>query len=116
VTRGYDVVPVNPRAREIEGRPCFGRLQDVQPPVDAVLLMVGPACAEKAARDAVEIGVKHVWFHRGTGQGASTPAALAACAEAGVEVVDGLCPFMALPGASWIHRVHGFFRRRALAR
>jgi hypothetical protein len=29
-----------------------------------------------------------------------------------VELVHDLCPFMALPGASFPHRVHGFLRRR----
>jgi len=27
--RGYDAVPVHPGGGEIEGRPCFARLQDV---------------------------------------------------------------------------------------
>ena len=33
--RGYEPVPVNPAAREIEGQPCFPRLQEIQPPVEA---------------------------------------------------------------------------------
>jgi predicted CoA-binding protein len=30
--RGYDPVPVNPQATEIEGRNCFARLSDIAPP------------------------------------------------------------------------------------
>jgi predicted CoA-binding protein len=28
--RGYEPVPVNPAASEIEGRPCFKRLQEIR--------------------------------------------------------------------------------------
>jgi len=27
--RGYDAVPVNPEAREMDGQPCFARLQEI---------------------------------------------------------------------------------------
>jgi predicted CoA-binding protein len=63
-------------------------------------------------RDCLAAGVRRVWLHRGAGAGAATPAALALCAEAGVEVVHDLCPFMALPDAGFPHRVHHFLRRR----
>jgi len=88
--RGYDLVPVNPGAEQIEGRRCFARLQDVRPAADAALL--------------------RVWLHRGTGTGAASPGALAFCTANGLEVVHDLCPFMALPGTGFPHRVHRFFR------
>jgi predicted CoA-binding protein len=37
--RGYDMVPVNPIAEEIEERECFPCLQAVKPPVDGALVM-----------------------------------------------------------------------------
>jgi len=37
--RGYDMVPVNPRVSAVLGQPCYARVQDIQPPVDAALLM-----------------------------------------------------------------------------
>ena len=60
----------------------------------------------------VTFGVRRVWLHRGAGQGAESPGALAFCAAHGLEVVRDLCPFMALPGAALPHRLHGFFRTR----
>jgi predicted CoA-binding protein len=113
--RGLDVVPVNPALAEAEGRRCFARLQDVSPPADAALLMTPPGRTEAVLRDCVAAGIRRVWLHRGVGPGAATPAALALCAETGIEVVQGLCPFMALPGAAFPHRMHHFFRRMARA-
>ena len=62
--RGYDVVPVNPNTAEVEGRRCFARLQDVQPPVEGVLLMTSPAATETVVRDCAAVGVRKVWMYR----------------------------------------------------
>lgn len=116
LARGYDVVPVNPAAQEIEGRRAYARISDITPPVEGAYLLVPAAQAERAAEEALAAGVRQLWFHRGGGPGAASPAALARCAAAGVTPVTDLCPFMMLPGAGWFHRLHGHFRKRSLAR
>jgi predicted CoA-binding protein len=108
--RGYDMVPVNPNAREVLGRPCFGRVQDIQPPVDAVILMTSPAVTEGVVRDCAEAGIRRVWMYRAGGQGAVSPAAVEFCRERGIAVVPGECPFMFLPNAGF-HALHGFIRK-----
>ena len=108
--RGYDLVPVNPGAEQIEGRRCFARLQDVRPAADAALLLTSPEQSDAVLRDCVAAGIRRVWLHRGTGTGAASPGALAFCTANGLEVVHDLCPFMALPGSGFPHRVHRFFR------
>jgi predicted CoA-binding protein len=113
--RGLDVVPVNPGLAEVGGRRAFARVQEVAPAPEAALLLVPPARAADAVRDCLAAGVRRIWFHRGAGRGSSSVEALALCHARGVAVVQGLCPFMALPGAALPHRVHGFVRR-ALAR
>ena len=112
VKRGIDVVPVNPGAAELEGRPCFHRLADVQPPVQGALLMTHPLQAERVLAECVAAGVKRVWLHRGAGQGSGDARALAYCAANGLEAVRDLCPFMALPDAGFPHGVHAWFRKR----
>ena len=107
--RGYDMVPVNPNATAIGGRPCFARLQDVQPPVEAALLMTTPQVTEAAVRDCAEAGIKRVWMYRATGQGAVSAPAVDFCREHGIQVVEGECPYMFLPQTALFHRFHGFF-------
>ena len=109
--RGYDMVPVNPDVQEVDGRPCFRRLQDIQPPVDGALFMTPPAVTAQLVPDCKEAGVKRVWMFRGGGHGAATSNTVAACEEQGMSVVPGECPFMFLPGSSFIHRAHGFLRK-----
>jgi predicted CoA-binding protein len=112
VDRGYDVVPVNPTAAAIEDRACHASVRAVAPPVEAALLMTPPAQGPAAVQDCLASGVRRIWFHRGIGAGAASPEALRLCAQAGVEVVAGECPFMYLPATGLIHRIHGFFHRR----
>ena len=110
-SRGYDVAPVNPNLGEVEGRRCFGRVQDVEPPVEAVLLMTSPEVTEAVVRDCADAGVRTVWMYRATGRGSVSGKAVEFCRERGIQVIPGECPFMFLPGSAGIHRFHGFVRK-----
>ena len=109
--RGYDVVPVNPNLQEVLGLRCFARVQDVQPPVEAVLLMTSPEATETVVHDCAEAGIRRVWMYRAAGKGSVSAKAVAFCQEQGMRVVPGQCPFMFLPDAAGFHRFHGFVRK-----
>lgn len=109
--RGFDAVPVNPDASEIEGHPCFARLQEVQPPVEGALFMTAPAVTGTLVQDCPGAGVKRVWMFRGAGQGAASKEAIQFCESQGISVIPGECPFMFLPGGAWYHRFHGMVRK-----
>src|SRR5271166_5213197 len=109
--RGYDAVPVNPQAAEVDQQPCFARLQDVQPPVDGALLMTSPAVTDTIVHDCVAAGIKRVWMYRAAGTGAVSADAVKFCEAHGIAVVPGECPFMFLSGTSWFHRFHGLIRK-----
>jgi predicted CoA-binding protein len=106
--RGYDMVPVNLVADEIEGRDCYQCLQAVHPPVEGVLVMTPSYETARVVRDCLETGVRKVWLYRAGGQGATSEEAIALCKEHGVQLVEGQCPFMFLPATGFIHRAHGF--------
>ena len=110
-TRGYDVVPVNPAAQEIDGRPCIPNVKAIEPPVEAALLMTPPSETIKVVDDCADAGIHEIWMHRGGGQGSVSQVAVALCREKGIRVVEGECPFMFLPNTQFPHRVHGFIRK-----
>jgi predicted CoA-binding protein len=109
--RGYDVIPVNPKTPIINDRRCFARVQDIQPPVKAALLMTSPEVTETVVADCYAAGVTQVWMYRAGGTGAVSTRALEFCAAKGMQVIPGQCPFMFLPGAAGVHRFHGFIRK-----
>ncbi len=108
--RGYDMVPVNRNASELLGRRCFGRVQDILPAVDGVLLMTSPAVTDAVVRDCAEAGIRRVWMYRATGEGAVSAQAVEFCRDHGIAVVPGECPYMFLPKAGF-HRIHTFIRK-----
>jgi predicted CoA-binding protein len=109
--RGYDVVPVNPNTPNVLGKSCYARVQDIHPPVEAALLMTSPAHTEAVVADCAAAGIRKIWMYRAAGSGAVSEKAVEYCREHGMEVIPGECPFMFLPKAGGVHRLHGFFRR-----
>jgi uncharacterized protein len=109
--RGYDVVPVNPHMTELLGKKCYARVQEIQPPVDAALLMTSPEVSEEVVIDCAEAGIRRVWLYRAGGQGAVSEYAVGFCQVHDIAVVPGQCPFMFLERTAAVHRLHGFIRK-----
>lgn len=109
--RGYDVVPVNPGVKEVEGQPCCARVQEITPPVDGALLMTTSATTEQVVRDCAEAGITRIWMYRAGGAGAVSRNAIQFCEARGIRVVPGECPYMFLPETGFVHRAHGFVRK-----
>ena len=106
--RGYDMVPVNLLAREIDDKECFQRLQAIKEPVEGVLVMTPPHETLRVMRDCADAGIRQVWIYRAGGRGAVSPEAIEFCKQHGIRVVEGHCPFMFLPSTAFPHRAHGF--------
>ncbi len=109
--RGYDVVPVNPNMAEVRGRRCFARVQEIQPPVTAALLMTSPEATETVVHDCADAEIRRVWMYRAAGKGAVSARAVVFCREHGIQVVPGECPFLFLRDTAGIHRFHRFVRK-----
>jgi predicted CoA-binding protein len=109
--RGVEVIPVNPKAEEIEGRRSYAALQDIQPPVESVMLMTGQEAMPAAVEEILRVGARRVWIGGEGGPGLEGEKAARALQAGGVEVVSGYCMFMFLPGAAFFHRFHGFFKK-----
>lgn len=109
--RGYEVLPVNPKASTIEGLPSSASVAASQPSVDAALIMTPPGESAAAVRDCVAGGVSRIWLYAAVTQGSVTAEAIEAGRDAGATVIAGECPFMFLPNAGFIHGVHRLIRR-----
>jgi len=110
-SRGYDVVPVNPNADEIEGLCCYKRISDIQPPVEATLLFTTGTATDVVVKDCLAANVKRIWMYRATGRGAVTQKSVNFCLENGITLIPGECVYMFLPHAGWVHSFHGFLKK-----
>ncbi len=112
--RGYDVIPVNPNAKEINGKKVYASIKDIKSKIDAALIIVPASQQEKVAKECVDSGVKIVWMHEHIMKGVTNPFALAIVANSGATIITGFCPFMFMPQSGFPHNFHkailGFFR------
>jgi uncharacterized protein len=107
--RGYEVFAVNPNTDEVEGARSYHDLKSIPGGVDAVVIATAPANAEGTMRECVDLGIKHVWMHRGPGAGSVSPTAAAYGREHGITVIDGGCPCMFGPTADLGHKIMRLF-------
>ena len=103
--RGYDVFAVNPNAQEVEGDRSYPDLQSIPGSVEAVVIGTRPEIAEETMHECAELGIKHVWMHRGPGAGSVSPAATDYGRQHGITVIDGGCPLMFEPTADFGHKL-----------
>ena len=86
-SRGYDVIPVNPREKEILGQRSYASLRDVPGPVDIVDIFREPGAVPPIVEDAIAVGAKAVWMQLGIVNKAAAERAQAA----GLAVVMDRC-------------------------
>ena len=65
-SKGYNVVPINPKDEKIEGDKAYTSIQMMEELPDIVNLVVPPPIAMKVAQNAVELGVEYLWFQPGS--------------------------------------------------
>ncbi|MDQ6677189.1 MAG: CoA-binding protein [Acidobacteriota bacterium] len=86
-SRGYEVIPVNPREKEILGVKSYGSLREIPKPVDIVDIFRDAAAVPAIVEEAISIGAKAIWMQLGvvSEEGAD------AGRRAGLEVVMDRC-------------------------
>jgi uncharacterized protein len=106
--RGYKVFAVNPNAEEVEGDSAYDNLRSIPGGVEAVVIGTRPELADETMRECAELGITHVWMHRGPGAGSVSETATAYGREHGITVIDGGCPCMFGPTADFGHKAMRF--------
>jgi len=87
ISRGYEVYPVNPRLRVIEGIKCYPGLGDIPIKVDVVDFVVPPSVTEVILQDCKRLGLNRIWLQPGS----ESEAAIAFCDENNLKVVHNVC-------------------------
>lgn len=89
--KGYTVLPVNPREKEIAGIPAYPSLAAVPKPVDIVDIVTPPAVTIGILEEAARLGLPAVWLQ----DGSYDDAALAIAAKAPFKTVYEACIMVA---------------------
>jgi len=84
---GYEVYPINPRMRIVEGLTCYPSISDIPVVCDVADIVTPPVVTEKIVRECKEKGISRVWLQ----PGAESENAIEFCNENNIKVVYNLC-------------------------
>ena len=85
--RGYNVLPVHPILKTIDGHKVYSSLTDIPEKIDAVDFVVTPAVTEKVVEECARLGIRLVWMQ----PGAESRAAIDFCEQNGIACIHGTC-------------------------
>lgn len=85
--KGYEVYPINPRLKEVEGLACYPSVSDIPSGVDVVDIVTPSQITEKIVRECREKGITRIWIQ----PGAESENAIKFCKDNGINVVYNLC-------------------------
>jgi uncharacterized protein len=103
-SEGYDVVPVNPNAEQVEGDRCYRSVGEIPGGVEGVVVASPPGYAAAVVADCADSGVRRVWLHRSFGSGSVSAEAVAAARDRDVAIIAGGCPMMFMDPVDPGHR------------
>jgi predicted CoA-binding protein len=104
--RGYDAVPVNPNADEIDGKKCYTSIKDVPKDVEGAVSVTPPNQQETIVQQAAEAGIKDIWIHEHVMKGVTNTKVFAIAENNGMNIISGFCPYMFMPKHGFPHNMH----------
>ena len=88
--KGYEVYPVNPRLKEVEGITCYASVKDIPVACDVADIVTPPRITKEIVRECKEKGIARVWLQ----PGAESQEVIKFCKENNIKVVYNLCVMM----------------------
>jgi predicted CoA-binding protein len=107
--REYNVIPVNPYADEIEGVICYPNVESIKHKIDSALIFTSTLITLNIVEELVKKDVKNIWIYNGDDKNKLLKTLAEDLKKKNINIIQGYCPFMFLPGTQFPHRLHGFF-------
>jgi len=85
--KGYEVYPVNPKIKEVEGLKCYPTVMDIPVIVDVVDIVTPPQVTEQIVRECLRKGISRVWMQ----PGAESDTAIKFCQNNNIKVIYNAC-------------------------
>lgn len=103
---GYDLLPVNPKLEEAQGRKCYKNVADLPDDVKKLFVITPKSVSASIAEDAAQKGITQIWMQ----QGAADEETVELAKSKGMTVIHDECLYM-YTQATGIHGFHKWLRK-----
>lgn len=105
--RGFELYPVHPSANEIQGIPCYSKVDDLPAGVDHLYIVTPKSETLSLVSQALSKDIKQIWIQ----QSSDTPDALELAKQHQIPVISGRCMLMFAEPVGSIHGFHRFLSK-----
>lgn len=100
----YEVFPVNPKSRLVDGFTCYPNVSEIPGKVKGVVIASPPGSARKIIDDCLRQEIKYVWFHSSINNGSYEAKTVEYAEKQGMVVIPTGCPMMYLQPVDFGHK------------
>lgn len=105
--KGFDVCPVNPKTKDINGVKCYNSVSEIPAEYQKLLIITPKNETDIVLKQAAEKGIKHVWVQ----QMSNTKDTSKIAKENDIDLIDKECIFMFAEPVTSVHKFHKFLRK-----
>ncbi len=100
--RGYNVIPINPSTKEINGQKCYRNVNELPDYIDALLITTPKTETDKILVNAINKGITNIWVQ----QHSNTKETELLAEKHGQEIISKKCMMMFAQPVKGIHHFH----------
>ncbi|MFO7658393.1 MAG: CoA-binding protein [Bacteroidales bacterium] len=100
--KGIEVVPINPKASDIDGVKCYATVSDLPADIKSLLIVTPKEETDTILRAAIDKGIKNIWVQ----QMSETEESIKIAEAYQKEVIFKKCIFMFAAPVQSIHKFH----------
>lgn len=104
IKKGAEVHPVHHRMDKFEDLPCVKKISEISPVPHSLYISMQPDKAQFLINEAIELGVKNIWFQ----QGSDFHRLAEIARDKGINVIENKCIMMYAEPVKGIHAFHRF--------
>ena len=105
--QGFDTIPINPTADEINGNKCYRSLNEIPEGYNRIYIVTKPVETEKLLEQAIQKGIKNIWIQ----QASQSKTIKESDYGDDIELIMNECMFMHSGEVKSIHKFHRGLRK-----
>ena len=102
LSKGYEVIPVNPNTTEIDGVNCYHSVSEIPGDVKSLLIVTPKEETDGVLREAINKGIANIWVQ----QMSETEDTIKIAEEYQVDVIYKKCIYMFAEPVAGFHKFH----------